>query len=450
MITLLALSLVVGILVDDAIVEVENIVRHLRMGKTPYQAAMEAADEIGLAVIATTFTLIAVFLPTAFMSGIAGKFFKQFGWTAALAVFASLVVARLLTPMMAAYILKPIVGEHKDPRWMGVYLRWASGGVRHRWFDLLGATVLSLSARWPSSRCCPRDSSRRTTTRKPRSTWNCPRRHAGADPGGLGRCPPASHAGGACQEHLHHHRRRLGWWRPLCPQRLGRNAQGHADHPARRARQPAPQAGYRTEHPRGPGEPAGVRYKVGLGGSGEKYILVLTGDDPQTLTSAALAVEKDLRTIPGLGSISSTASLVRSEIAVRPDFARAADLGVTSSAIAETLRIATVGDYDVALSQLNLASRQIPIVVKLQDGARQDLALLERLAVPGSKGPVMLGQVAQLSFSGGPAVVDRYDRAQRQLRDRAVGPAPGRRHPGRGGPALAAQAACGRAPGHGR
>jgi multidrug efflux pump subunit AcrB len=114
-VTLLALSLVIGILVDDAIVEVENIVRHLRMGKTPYQAAMEAADEIGLAVIATTFTLIAVFLPTAFMSGVAGKFFKQFGWTASLAVFASLVVARVLTPMMAAYILKPIVTAHQDP-----------------------------------------------------------------------------------------------------------------------------------------------------------------------------------------------------------------------------------------------------------------------------------------------------------------------------------------------
>ena len=104
-VTLLALSLVIGVLVDDAIVEVENIVRHLRMGKTPYQAAMDAADEIGLAVIATTFTLIAVFLPTAFMSGIPGKFFKQFGWTASLAVFASLVVARVLTPMMAAYML---------------------------------------------------------------------------------------------------------------------------------------------------------------------------------------------------------------------------------------------------------------------------------------------------------------------------------------------------------
>ncbi|MDP3834773.1 MAG: efflux RND transporter permease subunit, partial [Hydrogenophaga sp.] len=116
-VTLLAMSLVIGILVDDAIVEVENIVRHMRMGKTPYQASMEAADEIGLAVIATTFALIAVFLPTAFMSGIPGKFFKQFGWTASFAVFASLVVARALTPMMAAYLLKPVVMAKDMPRW---------------------------------------------------------------------------------------------------------------------------------------------------------------------------------------------------------------------------------------------------------------------------------------------------------------------------------------------
>lgn len=140
-ITLLALSLVVGILVDDAIVEVENIVRHLRMGKTPYQAAMEAADEIGLAVIATTFTLIAVFLPTAFMSGIPGRFFKQFGWTAALAVFASLVVARLLTPMMAAYILKPLSGEEKEPRWLSAYMRASAWALRHRVLTLLGALL---------------------------------------------------------------------------------------------------------------------------------------------------------------------------------------------------------------------------------------------------------------------------------------------------------------------
>ena len=140
-------------------------------------------------------------------------------------------------------------------------------------------------------------------------------------------------------------------------------------------------------------------------------MLVLTGDDPQALQTAALA-EKDLRTIPGLGSISSTASLVRSEIAVRPDFARAADLGVTSSAIAETLRIATVGDYDTALpkAQPGLA----PGAHRRQAARRcaQDLSVLERLPVPGAKGPVLLGQVATLEFSGGPAVVDRYDRAR--------------------------------------
>jgi multidrug efflux pump subunit AcrB len=139
-VTLLSLSLVVGILVDDAIVEIENIMRHLRMGKTPYQAAMEAADEIGMAVIATTFALIAVFLPTAFMSGVAGKFFVHFGWTAAIAVFFSLVVARMLTPMMAAYLLRPPKSEHGEARWLEIYTGWAAWCLRHRLKTVL-ATV---------------------------------------------------------------------------------------------------------------------------------------------------------------------------------------------------------------------------------------------------------------------------------------------------------------------
>jgi multidrug efflux pump subunit AcrB len=145
-VTLLALSLVIGILVDDAIVEVENIVRHLRMGKTPYQAAMEAADEIGLAVIATTFTLIAVFLPTAFMAGIPGKFFKQFGWTASLAVFASLVVARVLTPMMAAYMLKPIVTAEHEPRWLTRYMGWVAWCMKHRVMTMIMATLFFIGS----------------------------------------------------------------------------------------------------------------------------------------------------------------------------------------------------------------------------------------------------------------------------------------------------------------
>ena len=166
-----------------------------------------------------------------------------------------------------------------------------------------------------------------------------------------------------------------------------------------------------------------MRSKVGLGGSGEKYMLVLTGEDPQALATAAAAVEKDLRTIPGLGNIASSASLIRPEIAVRPDFARAADLGVTSSAIGETLRIATVGDYDTALAKLNLSQRQVPIVVKLDSDARQDLDLLGRLAVPGVNGPVMLSQVATLEVTGGPAVIDRYEPlAQHQFEVELSGP----------------------------
>jgi len=101
---------------------------------------------------------------------------------------------------------------------------------------------------------------------------------------------------------------------------------------------------------------------------------------------------------------------VRPELIVRPDFARAADLGVTSAAIADTLRIATAGDYDQALPKLNLSQRQVPIVVKLKADARTDLDLLSRLAVPGARGPVMLGNVASLAIDSGPAQIDRYDR----------------------------------------
>ena len=159
-------------------------------------------------------------------------------------------------------------------------------------------------------------------------------------------------------------------------------------------------------------EVPGVRSKVGLGGSGEKYILTLQGNDPNALLTAASAIERDLRTIAGVGSIQSSAALVRTEVIVTPDLQRAADLGVTSAAIAETLRIATVGDYDSALPKMNLPQRQIPIVVKLDGAARQDLSVLERLAVPGARGPVMLGQVATLELGGGPAVIDRYDRSR--------------------------------------
>jgi multidrug efflux pump subunit AcrB len=412
-VTLLALSLVVGILVDDAIVEVENIVRHLRMGKTPYQAAMEAADEIGLAVIATTFTLIAVFLPTAFMSGIAGKFFKQFGWTASLAVFASLVVARVLTPMMAAYLLKPIVtGQAKDARWMQIYMRCVNWSMRHRLATFILSALfffgsVALIPLLPTGFIPPDDNSQTqvylelppgSTLEQTKATAEQARMMIARVEhvksvyttigGGSAGTDPFAPSGAA--------EARKATLTILLTDRGDRPRKQGIENRIRAALEPLP----------------GVRSKVGLGGSGEKYILVLTGEDAHALGTAALAVEKDLRTIPGLGSVASTASLIRPEIAVRPDFAKAADLGVTSTAIAETLRIATAGDYDIALPKLNLSQRQVPIVVKLEESARKDLSLLERLAVPGTRGPVILGQVATLEMTGGPAVIDRYDRSR--------------------------------------
>ncbi len=411
-ITLLAMSLVVGILVDDAIVEVENIVRHLRMGKTPYQAAMEAADEIGLAVIATTFTLVAVFLPTAFMSGVAGKFFKQFGWTASLAVVASLVVARVLTPMMAAYILKPATGEHKDPGWMKLYLRMAAWSLKHRLLTMLGASAffigsLMLIPLLPTGFIPPDDNSQTqvylelppgsTLQQTVRAAEQARLLVAGVD---HVRSVYTTIGGGSAGAD------------PFAPQGAGEVRKAtltvQLTERGTRPRKQGIENAMRTALERLPG----ARSKVGLGGSGEKYILVLTGDDPVALQKAALAVENDLRTIPGLGSVASSASLIRPEIAVRPDFARAADLGVSSAAIGDTLRIATLGDYDVSLPKLNLSQRQVPIVVRLEDSARSSLPLLERLAVPGTRGPVMLGQVATLEMTGGPAVIDRYDRAR--------------------------------------
>jgi len=412
-VTLLSLSLVVGILVDDAIVEIENIVRHMRLGKTPMQAAMEAAEEIGMAVIATSFTLIAVFLPTAFMSGVAGKFFVQFGWTAAIAVFFSLVVARLLTPMMAAYLLRPPRAEAHEPGWLTGYMKLATWCLKNRLATNVIAALfcigsLALVPLLPTGFIPPDDLSQTqvTLTLPPGST--------------LQQTTVAAEQARALVEKNPHVK--------FVYTAIGGGAAGSDPFAPRGAAEVrkatltinmtsrSERGGLRKQQIEAQLRDAltaipGVRVNVGLAGAaGGKYVLVLASEDGRVLAEHARVVERELRTIPGIGSVSTTASLVRPELAIRPDFARAADLGVTSAAIADTLRIATAGDYDQGLAKLNLSQRQIPIVVKLPPAARQDMGLLERLPVPGKHGPVMLGQVAQLEIGSGPAEIDRYDR----------------------------------------
>ncbi|WHR57782.1 efflux RND transporter permease subunit [Acinetobacter haemolyticus] len=432
-VTLLAMSLVVGILVDDAIVEIENIIRHLRMGKTPYEAAMEAADEIGLAVIATTFTLIAVFLPTAFMSGIAGKFFVQFGWTASLAIFASLLVARLLTPMMAAYILKPWVGKidhplqngsvndqgetglakdrENDGQVMRRYMRLVTWCIRHRWITLFGAILffigsLMLIPLLPTGFVPPPDTGQTQvrleltpgsqfadTLKTAEYARNLIKDHpeiksiyttigggaAGTDP----------FAGGASTEP------RKATLTIQTTERKNRSASlQQIEDQIRQRLAPLP----------------GARIQVGIAGNNSQYQLALSGDDPEALISTARQLERELRTIPNIGSVNSSAALIRPELVIRPDFAKAADLGVTTYDIAETLRIATAGDFDQNLAKLNLSQRQVPVVIKLPLSARQDQELMKRLIVKGSRGPVMLGTIAEVNIESGPSQIDRFNR----------------------------------------
>jgi len=413
--SLVSLSLVVGILVDDAIVEIENIMRHLRMGKTPYQAAMEAADEIGLAVIATTFTLIAVFLPTAFMSGIIGRFFVQFGWTAATAVFMSLVVARLLTPMMAAYLLRPMVQSDHEPRWIQAYLGWARACFKHRVLTTVAMTVFffgsfALVFLLKATFFPPDDLSQTQVTihLPPGSTLAESRvaaEHARqmiiGNPnvklvyttigGGMAGADPFAPQGAA----------------DVTKATLTVNLSSRDERPGVSKQDIENDFRQRLE------QLPGARVKVGLGGMSEKYVQVLSGEDGATLLAHAAVVERELRGLPGIGNVTSTASLVRPELIVRPDSARAADLGVSAQAIAETLRIATAGDYDQSLPKLNLAQRQVPIVVRLPTSARADLSYLRRLPVPSNKpgvGPVPLESVASIEVGSGPAQIDRYDR----------------------------------------
>ena len=412
-VTLLSLALVVGVLVDDAIVEIENISRHLRMGKSPMQAAIEAADEIGLAVIATTFALVAVFLPTAFMGGIPGLFFKQFGWTAVLAIVASLVVARLLTPMMAAYLLKPTAhAEPPDGRVMRAYLAAMQWCLHHRWWTAFGSLVffvgsIALVPLLPTGfvPAADRGQTQINIELPPGST--------------LAETRAVAEASRVLALQVPHVKSVFS--------SIGGGSSGDAFAPGAAAEARRAILTLTTTHRRDRSESLqliegqirdklaslpGARFQVGPPDTGTKMQLVLKSDDAAALATVTREVERELRSLQGIGNVSSSASLVRPEIIVRPDFARAADLGVTAASMGETVRVATAGDYDQALAKLNLSERQVPIRVKLPSDVRADLSALERLTVPGKNGPVALVNVATLSLESGPAEIERLNRSR--------------------------------------
>ena len=412
-ISLLALSLVIGVLVDDAIVEVENIIRHLRMGKTPYEAAMEAADEIGLAVVATTFTLIAVFLPTAFMGGIVGQFFRQFGWTAALSIFASLMVARLITPMMAAYILRPEKKHvEKQSALMDWYLKVVSWTLHHRWITM-GATLILFVASLALVKLLPTsfipdndiDQTRVEIELTPDVALEDTERVAALASERILAMPEVTHIFTSVGE---------------AQAAMEASSGGKAENIAGLDIVLAPRAerASKQEIERQISsmlsEVPGARFTVGLSSGGETgYNFSLTSTDPRLLEKTAQQMMAEIRALPSAGAVTSDRSLPRQELTVTPNRLAMADKGVTTQDIATTLRVATVGDYEQRLSKLNLDTRQVPIVVRLPDIAKQNVSQLEGLyvpsALPAGQG-VRVGEVASLNFGTGPAQISRLDR----------------------------------------
>lgn len=413
-VTLLALSLVVGILVDDAIVEIENIARHLQMAKSPMDAALEAADEIGLAVIATTFTLVAVFLPTAFMSGIPGLIFRQFGVTAAVAVLASLLVARLLTPMMAAYLMKAHPVEQEDGRIMRAYMVTVKACLRHRKLTVLGVCVflglsLSMIPLLSSGFLPASDNSQTkvTLTLQPGSTieqTDATTRKAAEI---IAKLPDvtrvfaavgsaSSGGGGPDSSMTSVDVATATLVVDLTPIGDRDRAQARIEKDIRQALAVLP----------------GVRVKVGTGGSGTTLEITLASGDVDALDRAGSAAEEQLRTLQDIGAVTSSASLQAPEIQIVPDFARAAALGITSEAVAEAVRVATYGEYSSSMAKLNLPQRQISIRVRFEPQSRKALDDIANLRVSGTNGSVDLSSIAFIRIGGSPSQINRLDRSR--------------------------------------
>ncbi|MEG3894556.1 MULTISPECIES: efflux RND transporter permease subunit [unclassified Microcoleus] len=417
--TLLALALVVGVLVDDAIVEIENIERHVGMGKTPYQAALDASDEIGLAVVATTMTIVSVFAPVAFMPGIPGQFFRPFGVTVSASVLFSLLVARTVTPMMAAYLFKEKghdLKQLKKDQLSYQYRRLLIWALKHRAIVLIlavavffgsvqlipliptgfidrddtGLSTVSIELP-PGSTLQQTDLAVEQATKillahpaveSVLETEGSPAVSGGAGGGGGG-------ASGVNTGTL---------YVKLKPADK-RIAQQQFEEEMRPKLIDVP----------------GVRLSFAQGrvGGRKQMSIVLKSENAEALTKTALALTQQMSQVPGLIEVQSSASLVKPEILIKPDPNRAADQGVSVQQIARTANLATIGDIDSNLAKFDLPDRQIPIHVMLAPQFRSDIETIKNLQVPAKNNTLVpLRAVADIGLGSGPSQIDRYDRAR--------------------------------------
>jgi multidrug efflux pump subunit AcrB len=412
-ISLLALSLVAGVLVDDAIVEIENIVRHMRMGKTGYQAAIDAADEIGLAVVATSMTIIAVFLPVSFMGGIVGQFFKQFGLTVAAAVFFSLLVARLITPVIAAYTLRPDPKFHAnhgiDGPWMRRYMKWLRAAIDKRWWTIgAGITIFVFSivllvlipkAFTPHGDLgtsqvrieLPPGVRLEDTARVSALAVDIVRKH-----------PEVADVIESIGSDEDGQVRNASLYISLVPRKDRKISQTEFENRLGPELKAIPDA--RVQ----------IQSQEGGGGLGRDITIFLTGDDPALVEKTAHQVVREMEGLKEIKGPRINGDLPRPEIVIKPRLDVAAELGVTVQAISQTIRIATLGEIAQNAAKFSLSDRQIPIRVALKETSRQDIATLENLPVPVARGgTVPLKSVAEIRFGEGPSTVRRYNQSRR-------------------------------------
>ncbi|NGM49019.1 efflux RND transporter permease subunit [Caulobacter sp. 602-2] len=417
-VTLLALTLVIGILVDDAIVEIENIEKRVSKGERPYQAAMEGADAIGLAVVATTFTIVAVFVPVSYMPGIPGQFFKEFGLTVAVSVLFSLVVARLLTPLLAAYFLKPSKDPHPRKPFEGFYRKSLDWALDHRIISfilggaltvgsLVGAGFLASigvlavgfqppgNANYyyiklqgpPGATVTDMDRTVQAVTKmfKARPETEHVFVQVGSNiASGFGGQSGADVRDGTVTVVLKGDRK-------LTVTEIKQEIRaGLRDIPDAR-----------------------VNLQSDWGSADIQNIL--TSEDGEALDKAALQIEREMRSLKTVADPRPSSPPSGPEIVIRPRADEAARLGVSVADIAAIARVATVGDIDANVAKMTQGERRIPIRIRLPDGARSDLAAIGALQVPTASGGVTrLDSVADIDFQAGPAKIDRFGR-KRQL-----------------------------------
>lgn len=407
LVSLLAITIVTGILVDDAIVEIENIVRHMQMGKSPYRAALEAADEIGLAVIAITTTIIAVFTPVSFMGGIAGQYFKQFGLVVAAAVFFSLLVARLITPLLAAYFMRSHAHEEKEGRMMRTYTRLVSWSVRHYAATVgLGLLIFAGSIGsfylLPSGFLPQEDSGRmllgvelppgtRLADTEAATDLVVKRITARPDIEGV------FVLGGTL----------LGGGEEVRKATLIVTLKPRKDRVLK-------QSQITSEIDRDLSDIPDIRYFFMQDDGQREFQLVVTGRDGEAVSKAAAELTSQAKRIPFLQNVVSTAELDRPELRVYPRSEVAAELGITTETISEAVRIATIGDIGANLAKFDVGERQVPIRVQLKTSARESRQLIENLKIATASGSsVPLSTVATFDYGQGPTAIDRYDRTRR-------------------------------------